>query len=205
MNLISKFYCLHLLSVWETSICSYYVLHRLSMASENIASPKVIDSCTGHDIQSEPREPPKAFQGLLDIMGIFFLCSGGMVALGTPTRAWEKKLKPQLSEKQSHDTKRIQVFMRWHCLNSWLHPSMAKAVATLTSETPVSVETRLTRVFCQSKEPWMLWVYHYLRSIFWNLFINLSNFISIYSVPAAVWKFGFSLCGEENLDHFNHW
>lgn len=39
---------------------------------------------------------------------------------------------------------------------------------------------------------------------------NLSNFISIYSVPAAVKKFGFSLHGKEkdlneNLDHFNLW
>lgn len=55
------------------------------------------------------------------------------------------------------------------------HP-WQKTVATLTRETPVSIETRLTRVFCQSKEPRMLWVYHYLRTIFWNLFINWSNF-----------------------------
>lgn len=146
------FFFLNLLSLWVTSIHFSCLLHTQSMATENIAFPKAIGSCTGHAIQSEPREQPKAFQGLLEVMGTFFLCSGGMVALGILTRAREKKT--QVGEKQGHDTKRNQVFMGWHCLNSQLQPSMAKTL--LTSETLVSVEASLTRVFCQSKEPQVL-------------------------------------------------
>lgn len=77
MNLIPKCYCLNLLSGWETSVCSSYFLHLLSLASENTAFPKVIDSWTGHAVQSESREPPEAFQGLLEVMGhSFFVLEG---------------------------------------------------------------------------------------------------------------------------------
>lgn len=48
------------------------------------AFPKAIGFCTGYAKQSEPREPPEAFQGLLDVVAIFFLCTGRMVALGIP-------------------------------------------------------------------------------------------------------------------------
>lgn len=58
--------------------------------------------------------------------------------------------------------------MGWHCLDSWLQPSMENTAPILTSETPVALEGRLTRVLrqLQSNEPQMVWVWHYLRSVF---------------------------------------